>query len=83
MLGRAYAINNSNLVVGSVDGGSVEQAATYQAGGGAAVLTQTLAGGTLRTAYGVNDSGRIVGIWSDEYGGSHGFIATPVPRGRQ
>jgi uncharacterized membrane protein len=60
-LGRAYAINNSDLVVGSVNGGSLEQAATFTPGGPGTILTQTLAGGVLRTAYGVNDAGRIVG----------------------
>ena len=60
-IGRANDINNADLVVGSVDGGSAEQAATFTPGGTGAVLTQTLNGGTLRTAFGVNDAGRIVG----------------------
>lgn len=60
-LGRAYAINNNELVVGSVNGGSLEQAATFSPGGPGTILPQTLAGGVLRTAYGVNDAGRIVG----------------------
>ncbi len=64
-LGRAYGINNSGLIVGSVDGGSVERAATFSLDEAGAVLTQTLAGGTLTTAFGVNNSGRIVGIAND------------------
>lgn len=60
-LGRANAVNNAGLAVGSVDGGVLERAATFAVGGSGTVLTQTLAGGELRTAYGVNDAGRIVG----------------------
>ncbi len=60
-LGRAYSVNNSELAVGSVDGGSLEQAATFTETVGT-TITQTMPdGGTLRTAYGVNDAGRIVG----------------------
>lgn len=60
-LGRAYGVNNGGMVVGSVDGGSSERAATYTTGSGS-VITQTMPnGGILRTAYGVNDGGRIVG----------------------
>ena len=60
-IGRAFGINNSEQVVGSVDGGSNEQAATFSTIG-SSVLTQTMPnGGLLRTAYAVNDAGRIVG----------------------
>ena len=59
--GRAFGVNNSGLVVGSVNGGSLEQAATYTTGSGS-VLTQTMPnGGVLKTAYAVNNAGRIVG----------------------
>ncbi|MEM7455140.1 MAG: hypothetical protein AAF456_12385 [Planctomycetota bacterium] len=64
-LGRAYGINNSELIVGSVNGGSLEQAAVFSTSGPGTVLTQTFNGGDLITAYGVNDSGRIVGQGSD------------------
>ncbi len=60
-LGRVNGINASELAVGSVDGGSLEQAATFSVGG-SGVIPQTLPnGGVLRTAFGVNDAGRIVG----------------------
>ena len=60
-IGRSYGINNNELVVGSVDGGSNEQAATFTTVG-SSVITQTMPnGGRLRTAYAVNDAGRIVG----------------------
>ena len=60
-LGRVNGINSAELAVGSVDGGSTEQAATFSVGG-SGVITQTLPnGGVLRTAFGVNDAGRIVG----------------------
>ncbi len=60
-LGRVNGINASELSVGSVDGGSLEQAATFSVGG-SGVIPQTLPnGGVLRTAFGVNDAGRIVG----------------------
>ena len=60
-LGRVNGINLSELAVGSVNGGSTERAATF-AVGGSNVITQTLPnGGLLRTAFGINDAGRIVG----------------------
>lgn len=60
-IGRAYGVNSSGLAVGSVDGGSFEQAATYTTSG-SAVITQTMPnGGVLTTAYAVNNAGRIVG----------------------
>ncbi|MCA9311759.1 MAG: hypothetical protein KDA21_11175 [Phycisphaerales bacterium] len=60
-LGRAYSINSSGMVVGSVNGGSLERAAVYTTSSGS-VLTQTMPnGGVLTTAYGINGGGRIVG----------------------
>lgn len=60
-LGRAYAVNNGGQAVGSVGSGSVEFASTYTLGSGS-ILTQTLPnGGILKTAYDINDAGRIVG----------------------
>ena len=78
-LGRACAINNSGMVVGSVDGGSNEQAAIFSLSGNGMVLTQTLNGGTLRTAYGINDAGRIVGQALDTSNAAvtHGFYLDP------
>src|SRR5687767_10686129 len=60
-LGRVNGINSAEVAVGSVDGGSTEQAATFSVAG-SGVIPQTLpGGGVLRTAFGVNDAGRIVG----------------------
>jgi len=64
-IGRVNGINSSNLAVGSVNGGSTEQAATFTTAG-SGVITQTLPnGGVLRTAFAVNDAGRIVGQGTD------------------
>ena len=60
-LSRANSININETAVGSVDGGSLEQAAIFTAGG-STVMTQTMPnGGVLKTAFGINDAGRIVG----------------------
>ena len=78
-LGRAYAINNNGVIVGSVDGGSTQQAAMFSLSGAGTVLTQTLAGGVLQNAYGINDAGRIVGIALDPNNAAvtHGFYLDP------
>lgn len=63
--GRANAINSSNVAVGSVGSGSTEFG-SYYSGGSAVVITQTTATGQfLRTAYGINDSGRVIGFGVD------------------
>jgi hypothetical protein len=60
-LGDANSVNGSNVAVGSVDGGSNQRGAIYS-GGSATVITQTTANGSFfLTAFGINDSGRIVG----------------------
>ena len=60
-LGDANSVNSSNVAVGSVDGGSNQRGAVYS-GGSATVITQTTANGSFfLTAFGINDSGRIVG----------------------
>ena len=60
-LGDANSVNASNVAVGSVDGGSNQRGVIYS-GGSATVITQTTANGSFfLTAFGVNDSGRIVG----------------------
>jgi uncharacterized membrane protein len=54
-------VNGSNVAVGSVDSGSNQRGAIYS-GGSATVITQTTANGSFfLTAFGINDSGRIVG----------------------
>lgn len=60
-LGRANGLNDAETAVGSVNGGSLEQAAVFGEGG-SSVLTQTMPnGGLLKTAFGINNAGRIVG----------------------
>lgn len=60
-LGDANGVNVLGVAVGSVDGGSTQQAVIYN-GGSATVITQTTANGSFFvTAFGINNSGRIVG----------------------
>ncbi len=60
-LGDANSVNASNVAVGSVNGGSLQRGVIYS-GGSATIITQTTANGSyFVTAFGVNDSGRIVG----------------------
>lgn len=60
-LGRANDVNATGLVVGSVNGGSSELAVIYS-GGTAQIITATGPNGSfMRTAFGVNDAGLVVG----------------------
>src|SRR6266480_1054120 len=60
-LGDANSVNASNVAVGSVDAGTLQRGVIYS-GGTATVITQTTANGSFfLTAFGINDSGRIVG----------------------
>jgi hypothetical protein len=60
-LGDANDVNASGVAVGSVNGGSLQRGVIYS-GGSATVITQTTSNGSFFvTAFGVNDSGRIVG----------------------
>src|SRR6476646_3016482 len=60
-LGDANSVNASIVAVGSVDGGSLQRGAIYSGGSGT-IITQTTANGSFFvTAFGINDSGRIVG----------------------
>ena len=64
-LGDATGVNASGVAVGSVDAGSFQQGVIYS-GGSATVITQTTPTGCLFvTAFGINDSGRIVGFGID------------------
>lgn len=64
-LGDANGVNASGIAVGSVDGGSLQQAVIYN-GASATVITQTTSTGCFFvTAFGINDSGRIVGTGID------------------
>jgi hypothetical protein len=60
-LGDANSVNASADAVGSVDAGSLQRGVIYS-GGNATIITQTTANGSyFLTAFGINDSGRIVG----------------------
>ncbi|HEV2840506.1 MAG TPA: hypothetical protein VGW39_04195 [Chthoniobacterales bacterium] len=60
-LGDAHGVNVLGVAVGSVDGGSLQQAVIYQ-GGDATVITQTTPTGCFFvTAFDINNSARIVG----------------------
>ena len=60
-LGDAHGVNTSGVAVGSVDGGSFQQGVIYS-GGNATIITQTTTTGCFfLTAFGINNSGRIVG----------------------
>jgi uncharacterized membrane protein len=60
-LGDANSVNASNVAAGSVDAGSNQRGVIYS-GGGATIITQTTTNGSFfLTAFGINDSGRVVG----------------------
>jgi hypothetical protein len=60
-LGDANSVNASGVAVGSVDGGSNQRGAIYTGAGGAIISQTTPTGCFFVTAFGINDSGRIVG----------------------
>ncbi len=60
-LGRVYSINDSGMMVGSGNGGSVERAAVYTSGSASYFTQLFLDGAPLTQAYGVSNSGRVVG----------------------
>jgi hypothetical protein len=60
-LGDANSVNASSVAVGSVDAGTPQRGVIYS-GGSATIITQTTASGCFfLTAFGINDSGRVVG----------------------
>jgi hypothetical protein len=60
-LGDANHVNASGVAVGSVNSGSAQRGVIYS-GGSASIITQTTSNGSyFLTAFGINDSGRIVG----------------------
>src|SRR3954447_6299141 len=60
-LGNANSVNASSVAVGSVDAGTLQRGVIYS-GGSATIITQTTANGSFFvTAFGINDSGRVVG----------------------
>lgn len=67
-LGRTFGISNAGLACGSVNGGSLERAAVYDAapGGTAFVITTTTPDGSfMTTAFAINEAGLVVGIGND------------------
>ncbi len=59
--GRANDVNAAGVAVGSVNGGSLERPVIYS-GGSASLITATTANGSsMRTAFGINDAGWVVG----------------------
>lgn len=60
-LGDANDVNASGVVVGSTGSGSLQKA-VYYSNGAATFISQTTSGGSFFvTAFGINDSGRIIG----------------------
>jgi len=60
-LGDANHVNASGVAIGSVNAGSLQRGVIYS-GGSASIITQTTPPGSyFLTAFGINDSGRIVG----------------------
>jgi uncharacterized membrane protein len=63
--GRANDINSSNVIVGSVNGGSNEIAFLASGANSSIVTTLTPNGSFFRTAFSINDAGTVVGIGAD------------------
>jgi hypothetical protein len=60
-LGDANSVNASSVAVGSVDAGSFQRGAIYSGGSGTIITQTTATGCFFLTAFGINDSGRVVG----------------------
>ena len=60
-LGDANSVNASGVAVGSVDAGSLQRGAIYTGASGAIITQTTMNGSFFVTAFGINDSGRVVG----------------------
>jgi len=60
-LGDANSVNASMVAVGSVNGGSLQRGAIYSGGSGTVITQTTATGCFFVTAFGVNNSGRVVG----------------------
>jgi uncharacterized membrane protein len=64
-MGRANDINNLGVAVGSVNGGSYEVGSLYSGGVGSMITQLTSTGCFVRTAFGINDDGLVVGFGID------------------
>ena len=60
-LGDANSVSSSGVAVGSVDAGSNQRGTIYTGSGGAIITQITATGCFFLTAFGINDSGRVVG----------------------
>ena len=60
-LGDANSVNASTVAVGSVDAGSLQRGVIYSGGSGTIITQTTTNGSYFLTAFGINDSGRVVG----------------------
>jgi hypothetical protein len=60
-LGDANSVNASSVAVGSVDAGTLQRGAIYSGGSGTIITQTTPNGSFFVTAFGINDSGRVVG----------------------
>jgi hypothetical protein len=60
-LGDANGVNSSGVAVGSVDSGIFQQGVIYSGGTATAITQTTSTGCFFLTAFGINDSGRVVG----------------------
>jgi len=60
-LGDANSVNASNIAAGSVSSGSSQRGVIYSGGSASIIIQTTPDGSYFLTAFGINDSGRIVG----------------------
>jgi hypothetical protein len=90
-LGDANHVNTGGTAAGSCNAGSLQRGVIYS-GGNATIITQTTTGGSyFLTAFGINDSGRVVGQGIDpnnaarnvgivyDIGSSAAFEVAPLP----
>jgi hypothetical protein len=64
-LGRAQDINDSNVAVGSVNSGVSQRASIYSGGTGTVITRTTSIGCYGNVAYGINNSGLVIGTGID------------------
>lgn len=60
-LGDANDINDANIAVGSVGGGSLQRGVVYQGGAAQIIAATTSTGQYFVTAFGINNAGKVVG----------------------
>ena len=63
--GRANDVNSFEMAVGSVGSGISEYGVIYSGGGASIITTATGTGAFVRTAFSINDAGRVVGFGVD------------------